>query len=70
MVRNQQWDSWSPSFMVGRQVTGKRLGIVGMGRVGQVMAKRARGFDIEVHYHSRKQLDKATENGASYHPYS
>ena len=68
MVRNQQWDSWSPSFMVGRQVTGKRLGIVGMGRVGQVMAKRARGFDMEVHYHSRKQLDKATENGASYHP--
>jgi len=67
LVRNNQWDSWSPSFMVGRQVTGKRLGIVGMGRVGQVMARRARGFDMQVHYHSRNQLDVAIENGATYH---
>jgi len=42
--------------MVGRQVTGKRLGIIGMGWVGQVTAKRARGFDMEIHYYNRKGL--------------
>ena len=67
MVRSGQWDSWSPAFMVGTQVTGKRLGIIGMGRVGQVMARRARGFDMEVHYHSRNQLDAGVEQGATYH---
>lgn len=49
LVRSGKWEHWSPSFMVGTQVTGKKLGIVGMGRVGQIMAKRARGFDMEVH---------------------
>jgi len=67
MVRNGQWQSWSPSFMVGTQVTGKRLGIVGMGRVGQVMAKRARGFDMQVHYHNRNRLSETLEHGAQYH---
>lgn len=67
IVRNQQWDSWSPSFMVGHQVTGKRLGIVGMGRVGQVVAKRAAGFDMKVHYHNRKRLDPELERGAVFH---
>ena len=56
LVRHGQWDFWSPSFMVGKQVSGSRIGIVGMGRVGQVMAKRARGFDMEVHYFNRTQL--------------
>ena len=46
IVRNQQWDSWSPSFMVGHQVTGKRLGIVGMGRVGQVVANLRQQAEI------------------------
>lgn len=67
IVRHQQWDSWSPSFMVGHQVTGKRLGIVGMGRVGQVVAKRASGFDMQVHYHNRKRLDPELERGAEFH---
>ena len=58
LVRQGKWDFWSPSFMVGKQVSGARLGIVGMGRVGQVMAKRARGFDMEVHYFNRNQLPK------------
>jgi lactate dehydrogenase-like 2-hydroxyacid dehydrogenase len=53
--------------MVGTQVSGKRIGIVGMGRVGQVMAKRARGFDMEVHYHNRTRLPSNLENGAIYH---
>ncbi len=67
MVRTGQWAHWSPSFMVGTQVTGKRLGIVGMGRVGQVMARRARGFDMEVHYHNRARLSPTQEQGAIYH---
>lgn len=53
--------------MVGHQVTGKRLGIIGMGKVGQVMAKRARGFDMEVHYHNRKRLEQPKEQGAIFH---
>lgn len=67
MVRTGQWDSWSPSFMVGTQVTGKRLGIIGMGRVGQVMARRARGFYMQVHYYNRTRLTPAQEQGAEYH---
>ena len=67
MVREGRWDFWSPAFMVGRQVTGKRIGIVGMGRVGQVMAARARGFGMEVHYHNRRQLAPELEKGAIYH---
>ncbi len=67
MVRSGNWAHWSPSFMVGAQVTGKRIGIVGMGRVGQVMARRARGFDMEVHYHNRTRLAPEDEQGAIYH---
>ena len=67
MVRAGQWDSWSPSFMVGTQVTGKRLGIIGMGRVGQVMARRAKGFDMQVHYYNRSRLTPEQEQGAVYH---
>ncbi len=67
LVRSGKWQHWSPSFMVGTQVTGKKLGIVGMGRVGQIMAKRARGFDMEVHYHNRSRLAPELENGAIYH---
>jgi len=67
MVRSGQWDTWSPSFMVGMQVSGKRLGIVGMGRVGQVMARRARGFDMQVHYYNRHRLSPDDEQGAIYH---
>ncbi len=68
MVRSGKWQSWSPSFMVGTQVSGKRVGIVGMGRVGQVMAQRCRGFGMEVHYHNRTQLAAELEQGAIYHP--
>lgn len=67
LVRTGAWTQWSPSFMVGHQVTGKRIGIVGMGKVGQVMAKRARGFDMEVHYHNRSRLTADKEMGAIYH---
>lgn len=67
LVRNRKWKDWSPSFMVGTQTTGKRFGIIGMGRVGQVVARRARGFDMEIHYHNRSRLDPALEAGAIYH---
>ena len=68
IIRNQQWKDWSPAFMVGQQITKKRLGILGMGRVGQVLARRARGFDMSIHYHNRKQLNSNDEQGAIYHP--
>ena len=69
LVREASWKDWSPSFMVGRQVTGKRFGVIGMGRVGLVAAQRARGFDMEVHYTKRNRLAEAREAslGAVYH---
>jgi lactate dehydrogenase-like 2-hydroxyacid dehydrogenase len=68
LVRTRAWRDWSPSFMVGTQVTGKRLGIVGLGRVGQVTARRARGFDMTIHYHDVQRLPAAQEQGAIFHP--
>jgi lactate dehydrogenase-like 2-hydroxyacid dehydrogenase len=67
VVRSGAWDFWSPSFMVGKQVSGQRIGIVGMGRVGLVMAKRARGFDMQVHYFNRTRLSPTQEHGAVFH---
>ena len=67
LVRSREWTDWSPSFMVGTQVTGKRLGIVGMGRVGRVVARRARGFDMQIHYHNRQRLTPELEEDAVYH---
>jgi lactate dehydrogenase-like 2-hydroxyacid dehydrogenase len=67
LVRQGQWDSWSPSFMVGKQVTGARLGIVGMGRVGRAFADKARGFGMEIHYHNRSRLAPEAEQGAVFH---
>lgn len=67
LVRNRQWKDWSPSFMVGTQVTGKRLGILGFGRVGRVVAKRARGFDMTIHYHDIKKAPPEVEQGAIFH---
>ena len=66
LVRAGGWRDWSPSFMVGTQVTGKTLGIIGMGRVGQVVAKRARGLDMMVHYNNRSRLPAELEQGARY----
>ena len=61
LVRQRLWKDWSPAFMVGTQVTGKRLGILGMGRVGRVVARRARGFDMRIHYHDLRPLESADE---------
>lgn len=67
LVRSGRWESWSPSFMVGIQVTGKRLGIIGIGRVGQVTARRARGLDMSIHYHNRRRLPADHEAGATFY---
>ena len=67
MMRDGSWNDWSPAFMVGKSITGKRLGIVGMGRVGRTVAQRARAFDMEIHYHNRSRLSSSSEHGALYH---
>jgi len=67
LVRAGEWKDWSPAFMVGTQVTGKRLGILGFGRIGQVVARRARGFDMEIHYHDLRRLEPEREGGAVFH---
>ena len=67
LVRAGGWKSWSPAFMVGTQVTGKTVGIVGMGRVGRVVAERCRGFAMEIRYHNKTRLSPEVEQGAVYH---
>jgi len=67
LIRAGQWRRWSPAFMVGTQITGKTLGVVGMGRVGQVTARRARGFDMSIHYHNRRRVPAELEQGAVFH---
>jgi lactate dehydrogenase-like 2-hydroxyacid dehydrogenase len=67
MVREGRWTSWSPTAPLGSDVTGKTLGIVGMGRIGQALARRARGFDTPIHYFNRRRLPPEQEFGATYH---
>lgn len=66
-VREATWKSWSTGYMLGVHMTGKRLGIFGMGRIGQAVAKRARAFDMEIHYSNRRQLPAELEQGAVFH---
>lgn len=70
LLRDGQWTGWSPTSMLGRCIGGKRLGIVGMGRIGQAVAHRARAFGLEIIYHNRNRLPPAIENmfGARYEP--
>lgn len=67
IVRDGSWKSWATTFMLGTHVTGKRLGILGMGRIGQAVAKRARGFDMTIHYSNRSRLPADKEQGAIFH---
>jgi lactate dehydrogenase-like 2-hydroxyacid dehydrogenase len=67
IVRTGNWNFWSPAFMVGKQVTGARLGIVGMGRVGQAFAAKARGFGMDIHYFNRTRLPAERAHGATWH---
>jgi glyoxylate reductase len=62
LARTGNWQGWSPTFMLGHRVTGKRLGIIGMGRIGQAVARRARGFGIAIHYHNRRRVPPDIED--------
>src|SRR6186713_408091 len=65
---SSEWHGWSPTWMLGHRIYGKRLGIVGMGRIGQAVAKRARAFGLQIHYHNRRPVAPviADELGATY----
>ncbi|MBO3758526.1 D-glycerate dehydrogenase [Ciceribacter sp. L1K22] len=55
------WAGWSPTWMLGRRIWGKRIGIIGMGRIGTAVARRAKAFGLSIHYHNRKRINPATE---------
>lgn len=57
-----KWQGWSPTWMLGRRIHGKRLGIIGMGRIGTAVARRAKAFGLSIHYHNRHRVDERTEN--------
>ena len=61
VIPDDSWAGWSPTWMLGHRITGKRLGIVGMGRIGQALAVRARAFGLSIHYHNRRRLPPAIE---------
>ena len=61
LVRTGGWQGWAPTALLGHRIYGKRLGIVGMGRIGAAVARRARGFGISIHYHNRKRTDPDIE---------
>ena len=65
-LRGGKWESWSPTQFVGVEITGKPLGILGMGRIGRTVAERARGFDMQVHYRNRSRLEPGLEGNAVY----
>ena len=65
-VDKKNW-TWSADFLIGKQLTDSRLGILGMGRIGQALAERAKSFGMKIHYHNRKKLPSNLEKGAIYH---
>jgi len=65
-AKNSDW-KWSADFLIGKQLTGARLGILGMGRIGRAVARLSRPFGMKIHYHNRSKLTPALEEGAIYH---
>lgn len=61
VMENQEWSGWSPTWMLGHRISGKRLGIIGMGRIGQAVAKRAKAFGMSIHYHNRRRASPQIE---------
>jgi glyoxylate reductase len=61
LTSDKDWTGWSPTWMLGHRIGGKRLGIIGMGRIGQAVAQRARAFGLQIHYHNRRRLPAKTE---------
>jgi glyoxylate reductase len=62
LARSGEWQGWSPTGMLGHRITGKRLGILGMGRIGTAVARRGRGFGLSIHNHNRRRVPEAVEN--------
>jgi len=62
LARSGEWGGWSPTSMLGHRIWGKRLGIIGMGRIGQAVARRARAFGLSIHYHNRHRAPEQIEN--------
>jgi glyoxylate reductase len=62
LVGDTKWPGWSPTWMLGRRIWGKRLGIVGMGRIGTAVARRAKAFGLSIHYHNRHKVSAAIED--------
>jgi glyoxylate reductase len=58
----RSWTGWSPTWMLGKRIFGKRLGIIGMGRIGQAVARRARAFGLQIHYHNRRRVAEEIEH--------
>lgn len=67
LIRRNAWSGWTPTQLMGTGLQGKRLGILGMGRIGRAVAARARAFGMEIHYHSRNRLGPADEAAAVFH---
>ncbi|MBZ9701155.1 MULTISPECIES: D-glycerate dehydrogenase [unclassified Mesorhizobium] len=63
LTGDKKWAGWSPTWMLGRRIWGKRLGIVGMGRIGTAVARRAKAFGLSIHYHNRHRVLQAVEDG-------
>lgn len=61
VIEREEWHGWSPTWMLGHRISGKRLGIIGMGRIGQAVAKRALAFGMSIHYHNRRRLPGEVE---------
>ncbi len=68
LMRSGAWKGWEPLQLIGTQISGRRLGIFGMGRIGRELARMARGFRMEVHYRNRARLASELEAGAIFHP--
>ena len=60
-AKGGEWAGWSPTWMLGHRIWGKRIGIIGMGRIGTAVARRAKAFGLSIHYHNRKRVNPATE---------
>ena len=65
LLREGNWKGWAPTALMGRRASGKKLGIIGMGRIGRKIARRARAFNLEVHYHNRRRLPEEVEQNFS-----